>query len=65
MSLDTVISVEHLSKQYRLGAIGGATLRDDLHRWWARTRGRPDPLAKVGERQRQEEGRRKTASRPQ
>jgi len=32
MSLDTVISVEHLSKQYRLGAIGGATLRDDLHR---------------------------------
>ncbi len=46
---DTVVSVEHLSKQYRLGTIGGRTLRDDLTRAWARLRGQPDPLYKIGE----------------
>jgi len=40
--------VEGISKQYRLGMIGGATLREDLSRWWAMKRGKPDPLAKVG-----------------
>jgi lipopolysaccharide transport system ATP-binding protein len=40
--------VEHLSKTYRLGAIGGATLQQDFARWWARMRSRPDPLAKIG-----------------
>jgi lipopolysaccharide transport system ATP-binding protein len=44
----TVIRVESLSKQYRLGMIGGATLREDLSRWWALKRGKDDPLAKVG-----------------
>lgn len=48
MSGKVVIQVENLSKQYRLGSIGGATLREDLARWWARTRGHPDPYAKVG-----------------
>jgi lipopolysaccharide transport system ATP-binding protein len=43
------ISVEHVSKAYRLGMIGGATLRDDVSRWWAKVRGRPDPLSKIGE----------------
>jgi lipopolysaccharide transport system ATP-binding protein len=46
---DAVIRVEHLSKRYRLDQIGGATLREDLHRWWARRRGRPDPLAQIGQ----------------
>ncbi len=44
----TVIRVEHLSKQYRLGMIGGATLREEISRWWALKRGKEDPLAKVG-----------------
>jgi lipopolysaccharide transport system ATP-binding protein len=44
-----VISVENLSKQYQLGLIGGKTLRDDLSRWWARARGKPDPLLKIGQ----------------
>ena len=44
------ISVEGVSKRYRLGAIGGQTLRDDVTRWWARVRRRPDPLARIGER---------------
>ncbi len=45
------ISVEEVSKTYRLGALGGATLQEDLQRFWARVRGRPDPLAKIGEEQ--------------
>jgi lipopolysaccharide transport system ATP-binding protein len=42
------IRVEGLSKYYRLGLIGGGTLREDLQRWWALARGRPDPLLAVG-----------------
>ena len=30
----TVISVENLSKCYRLGAIGTRTLSGDFERWW-------------------------------
>jgi len=43
------ISVENLSKQYRLGVIGNRTLYEDINRWWARVRGLPDPLEKIGE----------------
>ena len=45
----TVISVENISKQYRLGVIGGATFREEFNRWWANKRGKPDPYAKIGE----------------
>ena len=48
---DIVIKVENLSKQYRLGAIGGKTLRNDLHRWWAKWRGKPDPTLPVTHKQ--------------
>ena len=47
--MSAIISVEHLSKVYRLGAIGGATFKDDFSRWWARSLGRSDPLQKHGE----------------
>ena len=46
---DVVISVEHVSKHYRLGQIGGVTLREELNRWWARQRGRPDSATRVGQ----------------
>jgi lipopolysaccharide transport system ATP-binding protein len=46
---NTVISVENLSKSYRLGMIGGATLKEDFSRWWAKMRGKPDPLLKIGQ----------------
>ena len=46
--MSVVIRVENLSKYYRLGLIGGGTLREDLNRWWAKARGRPDPLLKIG-----------------
>lgn len=44
---DVVIRVENVSKRYRLGAIGSWTLREDIHRTWARVFGKPDPVAKV------------------
>jgi lipopolysaccharide transport system ATP-binding protein len=39
------ISVENISKEYRLGAINHGTLSHDLQSWWARTRGKEDPNA--------------------
>lgn len=47
--MSTAISVENVSKSYRLGTIGGATLKEDVSRWWAKRRGKPDPLLKVGD----------------
>ena len=38
---DTVISVENVSKYYRLGLIGSGTLHADVDRWWAKLRGKP------------------------
>ena len=46
---DVVIRVEGLSKRYRLGLIGGTTLREDVSRWWAKLRGQPDPTLKIGQ----------------
>src|ERR1039457_6861379 len=51
---DTVISVENLSKSYRLGSIGGGTLRADVSRWLAKMRGKEDPNSKIGENQKAE-----------
>ncbi|MGI9087610.1 MAG: ABC transporter ATP-binding protein [Chthoniobacterales bacterium] len=47
--MSPVISVENVSKSYRLGTIGGGTLKEDVNRWWARARGKSDPTLKVGE----------------
>jgi lipopolysaccharide transport system ATP-binding protein len=47
--MSTVIQVENLSKSYRLGAIGGGTLRADVSRWLAKLRGKADPNLKVGQ----------------
>ena len=44
-----VISIENLSKYYRLGVIGTGTFSNDLKVWWARTRGKPNPLLKIGQ----------------
>ncbi len=46
---NTVIKVEDVGKQYRLGKIGTGTLSHDLNRWFARLRGKEDPFAKIGE----------------
>jgi lipopolysaccharide transport system ATP-binding protein len=46
----TVIKVENLSKQYRLGNVGLGTLSHDLNRWYQTSvRRRDDPYLKIGE----------------
>ncbi|MFD2244923.1 polysaccharide ABC transporter ATP-binding protein [Pontibacter ruber] len=47
--MNTVIKVENLSKQYRLGELGTGTLSHDLNRWWHKIRGKEDPYLKVGD----------------
>ena len=45
---DLAIRAEHVSKEYRLGAIGGTTLREDLQRLGAKLRGKADPTTILG-----------------
>lgn len=47
--MSTVIKVENLSKQYRLGNVGTGTLSHDLKRWWYKARGKEDPYLLIGE----------------
>jgi lipopolysaccharide transport system ATP-binding protein len=43
----TAVSIEQLSKSYRLGTISHRLLYRDLQSWWARRRGREDPNAMI------------------
>ena len=44
---DTIIEVENISKQYRLGQVSTGTISHDLNRLWYRVRGKDDPYLKV------------------
>ena len=44
-----MVKVEHVSKQYRLGMIGGTTLREEMQRKLAKLKGKDDPTRKLGE----------------
>jgi lipopolysaccharide transport system ATP-binding protein len=44
---DVVISVENISKEYRLGTVSHNTMRKDMESWWARMRGKEDPNALI------------------
>lgn len=46
-SNEIAIKIDHISKEYRLGSIGGGTLRGDLQSWWAKIRGKEDPNVKL------------------
>ena len=46
------IRLSGVKKMYKLGQIGGGTLRGDLQSWWARVRGKEDPNTKIGTDQR-------------
>jgi lipopolysaccharide transport system ATP-binding protein len=48
---DLAIKIEGLKKMYRLGTIGGGTLRGDIESWWAKKRGKEDPNSKIGSNQ--------------
>ncbi len=45
----TVIKVENLSKQYRLGEVSTGSIAHDINRFWYRVRGKEDPYLKIGE----------------
>ncbi len=59
--MSPVISVEHLSKAYHLGQIdtpspadacagrAAGTLSRDLQVWWAKVRGKPNPMLRIGD----------------
>ena len=46
---ETVIRIDDISKQYRLGMTGTGTISHDLNRWWHKIRGKEDPYLKIGE----------------
>ncbi len=52
--MSTVIQIENLWKEYRLGVIGHGTLRADLQSWWAQLRGGEDPNKRLPIRSEQE-----------
>ena len=47
--MSTVIKVEDLSKQYRLGNVGTGSIAHDINRAWYKLRGKEDPYLKIGE----------------
>lgn len=46
---ELMIKVENVTKEYRLGAIGGTTLRDELQRRRAKRKKLEDPTLKIGQ----------------
>ncbi len=50
MNEQAIIHVDHVSKRYILGQIGGTTLRNELQRFSARIHHREDPTRKIGAR---------------
>ena len=48
---ELMIKVENVTKEYRLGAIGGTTLRDELQRLRAKRKRQEDPTKKIGAKQ--------------
>ena len=47
---ELMLKIENVSKIYKLGQIGGTTLREELQRFSAKIHGREDPTKKIGER---------------
>lgn len=47
---ELMLRINNVSKMYRLGQIGGTTLRDELQRLNARMHGREDPTKRIGAR---------------
>ena len=45
---DLMLKIENVKKKYRLGQIGGTTLREELQRKFAKLRGKEDPTKKIG-----------------
>jgi lipopolysaccharide transport system ATP-binding protein len=54
--MSTVIKVENLSKTYRLGQIGKASLQEEIAATWAKLRGKPDPTLPINQEKNWREG---------
>lgn len=46
---ELMVKIDNVKKEYRLGAIGGTTLRDELKRKAAKALHKEDPTAKIGQ----------------
>ena len=53
---DLMLKVENVYKEYRLGAIGGTTLRDEIQRTVAKIQHKPDPTVAIGQERTNEKG---------
>lgn len=51
-----MLKVENVYKEYRLGAIGGTTLRDEIQRKMAKLQHKPDPTVAIGQERTNEKG---------
>ena len=47
--MGTILEIENVSKQYRLGYVGTGSLGHDVNRWWHKVRGKENPYLKIGE----------------
>ena len=47
--MSTAISIDNVSKLYRLGEVGTGFLSHDVNRWWHKIRGKEDPYLQVGQ----------------
>ena len=45
---ELMLKIENVKKMYKLGQIGGTTLRDELQRTWAKIRKKEDPTKMIG-----------------
>jgi lipopolysaccharide transport system ATP-binding protein len=50
--MTVVVKVENVSKKYHLGTIGTQSLKGDMQRWWSKVKGKENPLAKIGDKER-------------
>lgn len=53
---EVAISVDSVSKMYRLGEVGTGTISHDLNRWWHKVRGKEDPYLILGEENKRDTG---------
>ena len=49
---EIAVKISGVKKRYKLGQVGGGTLKSDIESWWAKVRGKEDPNAVIGEDER-------------
>jgi len=49
---EIAVKISGVKKRYKLGQVGGGTLKADMESWWAKVRGKEDPNSIIGEDER-------------